>query len=482
MVHDDRIFSFPDSTTDYESSYSEVNKFVGFNSGERDTFRTVVSQVMGFTNLTLTEATVDSTASIPIAKTVTPAADAWAYYPGTGKGGDAWFDTNPSQVAYGGKGGMNYSAIQPGDYTYTVFMHEFGHSLGLKHSFEKGGVAGAVPKQYDSLEYTVMSYDAYQTIPYNKSVDGRDWWADDGNNPQTFMMLDIAALQSMYGADYTFNNSATVYKWNASGGYSINNGDYTDLNSNTDIIFMTVWDGGGVDTYDFSNYSLGVRIDLNAGGWVLIDYLNTSSPTQRADLLAGDGTYWATGNIANALMYNNNTASLIENAIGGDGNDFIIGNQIANTLNGGLGNDLLDGGLGLDILIGGAGGDIFIFDTVLSSGNIDTIQGFVAGSDEIWLENTGIFATLAAGDLVAGAFVTGTKALDFTDRIIYNPNNGGLYYDADGTGTKAAVQFATITSLSGTLTAGDFPSFSVPFVHRRIHAIVVTPRARWLLA
>ncbi len=305
---------------------------------------------------------------------------------------------------------MNYSAIQPGDYTYTVFMHEFGHSLGLKHSFEKGGVAGAVPKQYDSLEYTVMSYDAYQTIPYNKSVDGRDWWADDGNNPQTFMMLDIAALQSMYGADYTFNNSATVYKWNASGGYSINNGDYTDLNSNTDIIFMTVWDGGGVDTYDFSNYSLGVRIDLNAGGWVSIDYLNTSSPTQRADLLAGDGTYWATGNIANALMYNNNTASLIENAIGGDGNDFIIGNQIANTLNGGLGNNSLDGGLGLDILIGGAGGDIFIFDTVLSSGNIDTIQGFVAGSDEIWLENTGIFATLAAGDLVAGAFVTGQGA------------------------------------------------------------------------
>ncbi len=66
-----------------------MNKFVGFNSGERDTFRTVVSQVMGFTNLTLTEATVDSTASIRIAKTVTPGADAWAYYPGTGKG-DAW--------------------------------------------------------------------------------------------------------------------------------------------------------------------------------------------------------------------------------------------------------------------------------------------------------------------------------------------------------------------------------------------------------
>ena len=67
---------------------------------------------------------------------------------------------------------------------------------------------------------------------------------------------------------------------------------------------MTIWDGAGIDTYDFSTYSSGVSIDLRPGRWVAIDDL-----AQRADLLAGAGEQWATGNIANALVYDglNNT-------------------------------------------------------------------------------------------------------------------------------------------------------------------------------
>jgi hypothetical protein len=47
----------------------------------------------------------------------------------------------------------------------------------------------------------------------------------------------------------------------------------------------------------------------------------------------------------------------IENAIGGAGNDTLIGNAANNILLGGAGNDRLDGGLGRDLLIGGQGRD-----------------------------------------------------------------------------------------------------------------------------
>ena len=41
--------------------------------------------------------------------------------------------------------------------------------------------------------------------------------------------------------------------------------------------------------------------------------------------------------------------SKIENAIGGSGNDLIIGNALANSLTGGSGNDTLTGGEGADV-------------------------------------------------------------------------------------------------------------------------------------
>lgn len=429
-------YSFPDSPSDYGRGYSEANskKFASLSIDEQSSFQTVINQVVGFTEIELRLGADDGSADIRIGKSTLQGADAWAYYPGPGKGGDVWLDRGLGD-SYGGMGGMNWEAIQPGDYSYTVFMHEFGHALGLKHSFENGGV-GPVPKQYDSLEYTVMSYDAYQTNPYSSSVDQRDWWADDGNNPQTFMMLDILALQKMYGADYTSaaaNPGDTVYRWDSSGGMSINGGTFVDLNDRpeVDTIFMTVWDGGGVDTYDFSGLTVPVSIDLNPGGWVTIDYKNSSNPVQRADLLAGDGEHWATGNIANALLLEKDDIQpLIENAIGGNGDDRLIGNQTSN------------------VLEGGAGNDVFVFNTSLGSWNVDVIVDYVVADDTIWLEDSIFMAFSSATEVSAGAFNFGAAALEEDDRLLYDVNTGYLFYDSDGLGGEAAVQFA---SLSGGL-------------------------------
>jgi Ca2+-binding RTX toxin-like protein len=41
----------------------------------------------------------------------------------------------------------------------------------------------------------------------------------------------------------------------------------------------------------------------------------------------------------------------------------------------------------------------------------------------------------------------GTVALGAADRFIYNSSTGGLLFDADGTGSLAALQIASLTNL-----------------------------------
>ena len=180
---------------------------------------------------------------------------------------------------------------------------------------------------------------------------------EDFGYAQTYMANDILALQTLYGANFTTHSENTVYSWNATTGQEFINGvaqpapgDGTGGSANR--IFETVWDGNGIDTYDFSNYSTGVTVNLNPGA---------SSITSAAQLAyLGDGHY-AQGNIYNAYLFNGDARSYIDNAIGGSGNDIIVGNAIANTLNGGAGNDILTGGSGNDTIIGGAGTDTAVF-------------------------------------------------------------------------------------------------------------------------
>ncbi len=157
----------------------------------------------------------------------------------------------------------------------------------------------------------------------------------------------------------------------------------------------------------------------------------------------------------------------VENLTGSSYNDKLTGSIGANSLNGGVGTDLLDGGTGNDLLIGGlgndtltggAGNDIIRFDTVFNTlPNNDTITDFNVIGDTIQLENAIFTALTATGPLTASSFVSGTgaHAMDGNDYVIYNSTTGALYYDADGSGVGAAVQFATLTGTPA-LTNLDF--------------------------
>jgi Ca2+-binding RTX toxin-like protein len=150
------------------------------------------------------------------------------------------------------------------------------------------------------------------------------------------------------------------------------------------------------------------------------------------------------------------TGTAATNGTGNTADNVITGNAAANTLSGGTGNDTLDGGAGVDRLIGGAGADTFVFSSALVAGRYDTIAGFDAHDDTVKLSST-IFQAFQSGATVANsAFELGATATSSLTRLLFDSASGGLLYDRDGLGGTAAIQFASITGLTGELSAANF--------------------------
>jgi serralysin len=316
-------YSFPTSSYDYEAQYGSREPSRGFeplNDAQKTATVSILNMYAAVANVSFSLAPTASQAMLRFAESDVPST-AWAYYPSTWpEGGDVWFNRSKGW----------YNDPVKGNYAHLTFIHEIGHALGLKHPHEVSGSFNALPTDKDSLEYTVMSYRSYIGASTTTGYTNETW-----GYPQSLMMYDIAALQIMYGANYTTNSTSTTYKWDPG----------------QTRIFETVWDGGGTaDTYDFSSYraDTSLKVDLRPGYWT------TTSSSQLAHL--GNNNY-AIGNIANALLYRDpitgaeNLASLIENAIGGQGADTITGNQANNALKGNGGNDLLDGREGADTAV-----------------------------------------------------------------------------------------------------------------------------------
>ena len=163
-------------------------------------------------------------------------------------------------------------------------------------------------------------------------------------------------------------------------------------------------------------------------------------------------------------FYGNDFADVVKGGYGNDrivgyaGNDALYGNDDNDSIGGGAGNDRLEGGRGNDFISGGtgndrlygnAGRDSFVFDTKPSAAsNKDRIYDFNVKDDTIRIDNA-VFTKIGANGLLkAGAFWASTsgKAHDSTDRIIYDKDGGQLYYDSDGSGKGAAVQIAQLSA------------------------------------
>jgi len=365
---------------------------LGWNSYEMQQAMAAFAQYENIINVDFQITTNSAIADFKLVTTTSSQYLGYCNPPGEPNAGVAVFARNGTGWDEAGGGGL----VQ-GGYGFITMIHEFGHGMGLAHPHDNGGgssVMLGVTGAFDSYGMFNLNQGVYTTMSYN------DGWPTGPNGGSssvqwgyqgTMMALDIAILQQKYGANTTFNSTATNYA--------------LDTANAVGTYYECIWDAGGVDQISYAG-SASAFIDLRAA---TIDYSATGGGV--VSYVTGiDGGF----TIAQGVV--------IENASGGSGADTITGNSAANTLTGNGGNDVLNGG---------GGNDTFVFGTGHGS---DTIHGFVAGGAEDSIQvsgYTGYWAVQEGADLRIvfdasnSILLTGVSAASFTASDINVGLNSG---------------------------------------------------------
>jgi Ca2+-binding RTX toxin-like protein len=208
-------------------------------------------------------------------------------------------------------------------------------------------------------------------------------------------IADILAIHDLYGAAAVTNGGNTVYGFNATDVGGVEDFGAWDA-AGIRPPSLAIYDTDGIDTIDLSGYDQDQTLSLIQETYSTIGGNTTNAAT-------GDNAA-----IVNGLSIARNT--VIENAIGGSGNDTITGNDADNELTGGLGNDILNGGEGTDYaLYSGAQASYTITD---NGDGTFTISGGGEGTDT--LSNIE-FARFSDGDVALGEAPLFTEGADNVD-------------------------------------------------------------------
>lgn len=337
----------------------------GFSTLQMASVRSILQSFSNVVNLSLTEIPETSTNVGDLRYAFTSlmriSALGESFYPDSidPHSGDVWLKTVLETGYQSSKEWMD------GSYGYSLLLHEIGHSLGLKHPNH-----GAKPYIGDSLDskiYTVMSYFNTPKGSYFDAAKGVSFSV----YPDTPMVYDIQALQYLYGANTSYHSGNDVYTFDP-----------------TTLFYKTIWDAGGADTIDISNYKLNSKIDLGAGSYSDLGF-KAPNPNPENQY---DGT--------NALSIAFGVT--IENIIGGSGNDILIGNSVNNSLTPGFGDNTVDGDQGFDTVVLSGNWDDYIFSNATTN-QIKIVKFDSTETDLISNIETIKFADGSSKDVVNGA-------------------------------------------------------------------------------
>jgi serralysin len=238
-------YSFPTAASNYGSGYGDGEPYSGFHAfsaAQQNVVRYALGLVSQYTLLTFTQITETNTvhATLRFASSSVPETSQGSYPSSDPEGGDVWL------------GNVAFAVPTKGSYAFFSILHEIGHTLGLKHGQENDGVHGVLPPAHDAGPWSLMTY--YSFIGGDGLFDNAD-----GSGNQSYMIDDIAALQYMYGANFNSNAGNTVYSWSPTTGEMFIGGVGQGAAS-TNTVYESIWDGGGIDTYNLSNYTTNLTL------------------------------------------------------------------------------------------------------------------------------------------------------------------------------------------------------------------------------
>ena len=474
-------YHFSDSHPLYpQTSYGYVNASAQpWSAAQKATMKAVMDAYSKVANISFTEVSSQEEAHFGffLSNSITPSG--FATYPGTvaDKG------TQHGDVVFGVS-----SFPATGSNAYLAF-HEFGHALGLAHLYDAGskptiedfGLAGG--RLLSVVDQGQLAKPHY----LEKTETG--YAARTLFHPEGPMLLDILALQLLYGPNLTTGAGDDVYTF--------------DVDPN---FYRTLWDAGGHDTIDLSNQKHPSLIALEPGVYSSIGLRDPFEGVPQST------REWALNREPDLQKWNDGSNSLviafgtvIEDVIGSPVTDVLIGNSAANRLDGrggddhlsglagndillgGEGNDRLEGGEGDDVLDGGAGDDFLDGGTGLDIalyGGPRAAHGLTRSTDGSWRVESAASGTDQLVQVERVRFSDGAVALDLDSNAGDAARLLGLVLDAqalrdpglagfalhhiDALGLEGAARLLVDSGTLAQLAGGDTPSQVIGHLYRSL--------------